>query len=175
MKLRAFIARPFLVAPLLLGSLLTACVTQPPISDVPEAPVSAENDTPVDPFSPPVSASAETAITPMPAPRPVRFEELPRWDEAELTGAVEAFLRSCARWQGRDDADPVSSSISYAGTIGEWRPACATIEVVGDSQSARRVFEALFTPLEVLPGDQTPRFTGYFEPEIEARETPVFP
>jgi membrane-bound lytic murein transglycosylase A len=115
------------------------------------------------------------ALAPAPAPRPISFEDLPGWDVSSLTPAVEAFGRSCKSWENRDDGSPVSRRIPYAGTVDQWRPVCAAIEVVGDSDSARRVFEALLTPLEVLPGDDNPRFTGYFEPQIEARTRPVFP
>ena len=168
----------------LLGPLLGACVTtsslpsegpadtssQSPGSQSPGGDSSGQE--PIDPFLPPAVQGIEA---PLPVPRAVSFEDLPGWDEASLTGAVEAFSRSCQRWRGRQDSDPVSSRIQYAGTIGEWRAVCAAIEVVEDSNSARRVFEALFTPLEVLSGETQPRFTGYFEPEIEARRTPVFP
>ena len=157
----------------LLGPLLGACVTTPAPSPGNQPGVSGDAGEQVDPFLPP--ATHQNSQTPLPVPRAISFEDLPGWDEASLTGAVEAFSRSCNRWQGKQDADPVSARISYAGTIGEWRPACAAIEVVQDSESARRVFEALFTPLEVLSGETTPRFTGYFEPEIDARQTPVFP
>ena len=159
---------------LLLSPLIGACVTAPvPANGDPGvAPDASTAQRQIDPFIPPARNDAQI---PMPVPRAINFEELPGWDEASLTNAVEAFSRSCERWRGKQDTDPVSSRIRYAGTVGEWRPSCAAIDVVEDSESARRVFEALFTPLEVLSGETTPRFTGYFEPEIEARQTPVFP
>jgi len=161
-----------LVTSAICGPLLAACVTTPPTGPDPEAPAPAEQVT-VDPFIPPTESG--TIPIPAPAPRPISFDDLPNWDTAALTHAVEAFSRSCARWQGRPDDAPVSTRIAYAGTLGDWRPACAAVEVASDSESARRVFEALFTPLEVLPGETTPRFTGYFEPQITARKAPVFP
>lgn len=154
-------------------SALSACVTNqnpaPPEGvAIEDAPVSI-----IDPFTPPASETADAR--PLPAPRPVSFDDLPGWDTSKLTQAIEGFRRSCERWETRPDDAPVSSRIAYAGTIGEWLPACAAVEVASDSESARRVFEALFTPLEVLPGEDNPRFTGYFEPQIEARKRPVFP
>lgn len=159
-----------LIGAVLLWPLLTACVT--PVPRAPET-VPVPLPEPVDPFTPP---PAETAANiPAPAPRPVSFDDLPGWDDVALTHAVQAFARSCQRWQTLADDTPISERIAYAGTVGDWRAACATIDVALDSGSARRVFEALFTPLEVLPGQTNPRFTGYFEPQITARHTPVFP
>ena len=51
----------------------------------------------------------------------------------------------------------------YAGTVGDWRPACAAAQ--GD---ARAFFEKNFTPY-VVDGDAL--FTGYYEPEIRGRRT----
>ena len=115
----------------LLGPLLGACVTTPAPSPPNQPGISGDADEQVDPFLPP--AAHQGSQTPLPVPRAISFEDLPGWDEASLTGAVEAFSRSCNRWQGKQDADPVSARISYAGTIGEWRPACAVIEAVQDS------------------------------------------
>jgi len=157
----------------LAGPLLAGCVTQPTTPADDPAPA-AEESIIIDPFSPPPESLAPVSA-PLPAPRPVSFEDLPGWDSSSLTHAVEAFGRSCQKWEALPDEAPVSRRVPYAGLIGEWRPACAAIEVVGDAESARRVFEALFTPLEVLPGNDTPRFTGYFEPQIAARKAPVFP
>ncbi len=154
---------------------LVACATAPQApSDIPVA----DSNTPdlvitdttpappqIDPFTTP----------PVPVPRPTLFENLPGWDAAELDAPIAAFKRSCAAWETRSNDAPVSKRIAYAGTIGDWRPACGALDVASDSESARRVFEALFTPVEVLPGADAPRFTGYFEPEIEARRRPEFP
>lgn len=156
--------------------LLTACVTPQPLPD-PVVQSGAETTPPeVDPFSPPEQVAGETApSTPQPVKRPVSFDELPNWDSSLLTPAIKAFARSCERWENLPDDAPVSKRVSYAGHIGDWRPACAAMDVVLDPHSARHVFEALFTPLEVLANPDKTRFTGYFEPEIEARRTPVFP
>ena len=136
------------------GLLLAACVTQPaPLPGNP-GPAGEEHGV-IDPFSPPLVNQAPVNA-PLPAPRPVSFEDLPSWDSSSLTHAVEAFGRSCQKWDALPDDAPVSHRVPYAGRVGEWRPACAAIEVVGDAESARRVFEALFTPLEVLPGDAQP-------------------
>ena len=151
---------------------LSACVTTPP--ELPPAPPSETADSAGGPV--PLPTSEDEIALPAPAPRPASFEDLPGWDTADLTGPIEALGRSCDQWSARPDAAAISEGVSYAGTVGEWRPICAAIEVASDADSARRVFEALFTPLEVLPrADESPRFTGYFEPQIIARRTPQFP
>ena len=155
---------------------LAACVTptQPtePVIDastqIPDEPIPE-----IDPFAPPVEALSQSA--PLPVKRPASFNELPGWDTAMLTPAIEAFARSCVRWQALPDDAPVSKRASYAGLAGDWRPACAAMDVVRDADSARQVFEALFTPIQVLAVPDKARFTGYFEPEIQASRTPVFP
>lgn len=150
---------------------LTGCATSRLADNSSEAPEI------TDPFTLPLASTRRPtgAGLPVPAPRPTSFEDLPGWDTASLTQAIQAFRRSCGQWEGLPDSAPIATNISYAGRVGEWRPACAAVEVASDSDSARRVFEALFTPLEVLPIGTAPRFTGYFEPEIEARLAPVYP
>ena len=159
-------------------AILGACVSTPaPISEpVLEAPVeAAETVDPVDPAAARPVLAEEEVPAPAPFPRPVLYENLPGWDGADLIPAVEAFSRTCKLWANRAYDAPVSGRVSYAGTVGEWAPVCAALEAVSDTASARLVFEALFTPLEILPGDQTPKFTGYFEPQIMARRTPQYP
>ena len=63
----------------------------------------------------------------------------------------------------------------WAGTVDDWAPACAALDVVGDAQSARAVLQALFTPVEIVSDRGESRFTGYFEPTYQARLTPQPP
>lgn len=166
-------ARPsFLLALASFALFQTACTSLPPPAPSGPPPQSADS------AAGPVTLPGDDAPAPLPAPapRPVTFEELPGWDSADLTSSIEAFGRSCVLWQTRANTAAISPSISYAGSVDDWRPACAALEVIGDPDSARRVFEALFTPLEVLPAPaDEPKFTGYFEPQITARRTPQFP
>lgn len=154
---------------------LTACVSVPP-----EAPIS----TPVPESNPESEAKTEpqvdtapqdVATAPRPFPRHVLYENLPGWDGADLMPAAEAFARTCDLWSNRAHDAAVSRRVDYAGAVGEWAAACAAIETAEDTASARLVFEALFTPLEILPGERTPKFTGYFEPQIAARRRPIYP
>ena len=89
--------------------------------------------------------------------------------------AVQAFARTCDLWSGRAADAPVSRRVGYAGTVADWAGVCAALETISDTASARLVFEALFTPLEILPGEKAPKFTGYFEPQFMARRRPEYP
>ena len=151
---------------------LGACVSTPPapVSTGPQT--SPQADTVSDA---PEQTATNPEIAPAPFPRPVPYEALPGWDTANLLPAIEAFSRTCVLWSARPATSPVSNRVAYAGTISDWAGACAALETISDASSARTVFEALFTPLEILPGDKTPKFTGYFEPQIMARRTPQYP
>ena len=159
------------------GMLMSACTTvpapAPPIAE-PDAPPVA---TPVD--TAPAVPSAEQVPglgpDPAPAPEPAVFAALPNWETRDLKPALEAFRRSCVKTMDRAFDAPISERAPYAGSVADWRPACEALSVATDSGSARLVFEALLTPVEVLPGTDKPRFTGYFEPEIIARRAPVYP
>lgn len=154
---------------------LSACTTTPAPITTPATSTERPNteDTPT---IPPAEIAPEDQIpAPRPFPRRVPFENLPGWDEADLLPAAEAFARTCRLWSNRAYDAPVSRRVDYAGTVGEWAASCAALETVEDTASARLVFEALFTPLEILPGDRTPKFTGYFEPQFAARRTPQYP
>jgi membrane-bound lytic murein transglycosylase A len=154
---------------LLIG--LGACVSAPPPVSGPPESVQTEPA----PASDTSLADADAQQAPAPYPRPVPYNTLPGWDQADLMPAATAFARTCALWANRAADAPVSRRVGYAGTVGEWAGACAALETISDSSSARLVFEALFTPLEILPGDRTPKFTGYFEPQFTARRTPQYP
>lgn len=59
--------------------------------------------------------------------------------------------------------------------VAEWAGPCEALGQATDVASARLVFEALFVPLEVRSPDGEARFTGYFEPQIDARASPEYP
>lgn len=103
------------------------------------------------------------------------YADLPGWSSAGLMASLEAFRRSCARLAKRPRDDYVSSNATWAGTVGEWAPACAALARTDDESIARATLESLFIPLEALSPDGKSRFTGYFEPTYEARRTPVAP
>ncbi len=142
---------------LLLATCLTlaACQTaQPPVPQPPEI------------SEPPGS------INPAPAGTPAAFADLPGWPGATLIAAMGAFQRSCGRLVSRPAGAALSTRATWAGTVDDWRSACAALEVASDEASARTVFEALFTPVEIIDPAGSPKFTGYFEPTYAARRAP---
>ncbi len=142
---------------------LAACATTTPAppSPAPKPPI--ETPTPPAPSSP---------IHYAPATRPAGFNELPGWASRPLTPALNAFRRSCSRFVARADTAYVWNKAAWAGYAADWKPACAALETASDEPSARAVFEALFTPVEVISPDGKTKFTGYFEPRYDARRTP---
>lgn len=137
---------------------LSGCETSPPRTTTPIA------TTPVEPVVP--------WDTP---PRPVAYDALPGWDSADLRAGLSALRRTCAVYSARQPDDLLSPRAPWAGSAADWQPACAALDVIGDSSSARAVIQALFTPVEVAAPDGSSRFTGYFEPTFEARLSPQPP
>ncbi len=114
----------------------------------------------------PLSASP-TAVS------PTDYGGLTAWESAEVLSGAQAFMRSCASLGERDIEGVLSESASWAGRVAEWKTVCASIEAAGlDALSVRRVFEALTVPVEITSTDGASRYTGYFEPLIEARRRP---
>lgn len=139
----------------------------------------------------------------------VSFAELPGWRRGDQSAVLPVFLRSCARLEGRADEDPANpmealgpslDGLSLAGTVGDWRPACAAAfehgqkryaDATASAAAARAIFEFHFRPLKVVlrrpplaggPAANLPDrveadalFTGYFEPLYQAStfETPL--
>lgn len=109
---------------------------------------------------------------------PVDWAAMSSWSQSDLAPALSAFRRSCARITRRDDADPLSARAAWAGTVGEWRPACGAADSVPDApESIRAFFETHFTPARARAVDPdtgatalTGRLTGYYEPFVEVRE-----
>lgn len=136
--------------------------------------------------SAPVAVPPEVPPTPAPEvstapsgsvglPQTIGFDQLPGWRDADLAPGVTAFARSCGRIVKRPDDAPLARKAPWAGTVLHWRRACESMRLIVDEASARTMMEIIFVPVEIVdPGDQ-PRFTGYFEPSIEARATPTPP
>lgn len=103
---------------------------------------------------------------------PGAFAALATWQEARLANGVEAFKRSCAQMGARNPADILSPKAPWAGRIDDWTGLCEALKLVEDETGARRIIEALTLPVEIVSRDGKTRFTGYFEPMIEARRAP---
>jgi membrane-bound lytic murein transglycosylase A len=100
---------------------------------------------------------------------PVPYTRLKGWDVDDQSGAMAAFLRSCASLL-KQPADKPMDGDGFAGTVGDWQPDCQAAAAVrpGDPIAARRFFEDRFTPFAVLAGgDPQGLFTGYYAPIVE--------
>ena len=137
--------------------LLAACQTQP-------APIDQR-----------VPVPAEPGASLPPSASPATYLELPGWSQAPLDAPVEAFRRTCDRFTRRAWDAPLSRSAPWAGTAGDWQPACAALTAAPDEAAARAIFETQFVPLEIIDREGKARFTGYFEPRYEARRAPEPP
>lgn len=99
------------------------------------------------------------------------FGALRGWEEADLTAALTAFQRSCARLAPRTGDAPMNHASPWAGSVSDWMPACeAAMATPHDPGAARRFFETRFLPAAVsAPGTETGLLTAYYEPELEVR------
>ncbi|MEL6473675.1 MAG: MltA domain-containing protein [Pseudomonadota bacterium] len=143
---------------LFLSALVVAgCTTAPPPS--PPSP---------EPVAVPAPPLARTPIV-----TPADFEALPGWRAAAMAPGVTAFARSCGVIVKRPDEALLSNAAPWAGTIADWRRTCEAMTSIVDEASARTMMEILFRPVEIIVPEGKPRFTGYFEPSIEASAVPV--
>jgi len=125
------------------------------------------------PPAPPPPAQVIEPPAPPPESPPTSFDGLTAWFDPDVLPGVSAFLRSCGALERRGESEWLSQRASWAGTVGEWRSVCASLETAAsDETTVRQVFEALTVPVEITGSDGASRFTGYFEPLIEARRIP---
>ncbi|MBA4339063.1 MAG: transglycosylase [Hyphomonas sp.] len=107
-----------------------------------------------------------------PSANPATYLELPGWGAAPLAAPVEAFRRTCDRFNRRAVDAALSRGAPWAGTAGDWQPGCAALESAQGEAAARKIFETQFVPLEIIDREGKDKFTGYFEPRYEARRAP---
>lgn len=93
-----------------------------------------------------------------------QFADLPGWTTSNPAPALAAFQRSCMALAAKPDSQAMGT---YGGALADWRAPCAAAADTHDS--ARAFFERWFVPVAVTAGRVAEgRFTGYFEPEINA-------
>lgn len=107
---------------------------------------------------------------------PTTFQAVPGWSEDNLSEVVPALTRSCARLLGQPDARPVGpGGGGLAGTVADWRPACAAVGALpaGDDAAARATLETWFTPFKATNNSrESGLFTGYYEAELRGALAP---
>lgn len=105
---------------------------------------------------------------------PAAFSDLPGWREDRMAPALDAFRRSCRRMAAQPDATSLGGA-GFAGTVGDWRTACAAAEKVpaGNDAAVRSYFETWFVPRagRAEGGETDGLFTGYYEPLLEGSRT----
>ncbi|MEM1140341.1 MAG: MltA domain-containing protein, partial [Pseudomonadota bacterium] len=107
------------------------------------------------------------------------FQALEGWSSDDQTGALTAFVRSCGALPQADDRPRrgfrLDGDTPLYGVVGDWRAPCEALPDPNPTDPAlvRAFFETHFTPVRMVAGspDET-LFTGYFEPEYPASETP---
>ena len=114
---------------------------------------------------------------------PAHWDALRDWQSNDPVAGITAFLRSCERWHNWAEDRPLNPRAEWAGTVGDWRAACASATLAGGDADARRAaLEAVLTPIRVVAvGEEdsvetadTGLLTGYYEPFVEVREEPSF-
>ncbi|MEE8534645.1 MAG: murein transglycosylase A [Kiloniellales bacterium] len=104
----------------------------------------------------------------------VAFNDLPGWREDAVAEALPALRRSCGRLLRAPDERAVGPE-ALAGTVADWRPACAALDGLpdGDDAALRTSLEAHFEPFLAANNDENEGlFTGYYEAELRGALVP---
>jgi len=102
---------------------------------------------------------------------PATFDDLPGWNEDDLTAALPALVASCEVFAKRPGDSPLGEG-GAGGTAGDWLPVCVAVESAErDGWSAellRSALEARLRPWAVTDRgiERSGLVTGYYEPEL---------
>jgi membrane-bound lytic murein transglycosylase A len=115
------------------------------------------------------AGSARTAVV----LRHVGFGDLPGWRADQVSRARAAIEASCDVLLRQWDRMPVGPE-GMAGTVADWRPACAAMPPSrAVDETMRKFVESSFQAFAVAGGDGSEGlFTGYYEPELAASRMP---
>jgi len=125
-------------------ALLIGCATPPTRAPAQRAPV-IESSTAVAPFSSPIASFS-----------PVAWQQIPGWQEDDLSTAWSAWLESCKAMVKRNSTRSWSGVCDRAKTVSGSNP-----------QAVRRYFEDAFQAYAIRSnstGSETGLVTGYYEP-----------
>lgn len=128
----------------------------PATSAIPAAPVG--NDT----------AAKDTAVT----FNPVRFEDLPGWQQDDHLVALQTFMRSCARITAARTGSRNGDTPPSDGLLSACETASKLISGKPTKASARAFFETNFLPHRVVHAGTEGLMTGYYEPVIAGSRKP---
>lgn len=103
--------------------------------------------------------------------RMVNFSDLPGWERDDLSGAIEALGRSCAKLKGQDQNKDFGDP-AWGISVGNWAPACSKIESGQAAADPHAFFEFFFFPYEATAGSyKEGLFTGYYEAALKGSRT----
>ncbi len=106
---------------------------------------------------------------------PANFNDLPGWQDDDLTAALPALRNSCARISRRDAKQPFGP-LPEAGSYGKWHAACQALSETKQSAELRNVIESYFQPFEASAGKREEGlFTGYYEASLRGSRTKYGP
>ncbi|MEZ5825196.1 MAG: murein transglycosylase A [Geminicoccaceae bacterium] len=101
-----------------------------------------------------------------PTLEPVSFDALDGWDEDDISAALPAFSRSCARIEKMDSG----KDWGIAGKVMHWQAVCADLAFA--ASDPRSFFEDHFQPYRLHWGEEEDGlFTGYYEPLLHGSRT----
>lgn len=116
-----------------------------------------------------------TSGTAQKPPLVVAFSELPGWFDDDHTAALPALASSCQKLRMLPAKRDLSVG-GLGGQVNDMHRVCEALESVppGSASDARVFFERWFVPLAQSVGWPVEgEFTGYFEPEVAGRRSPV--
>lgn len=105
--------------------------------------------------------------------KPARYADLPGWQNDNLSAALPALEKSCARIVKADPARTFGP-LEAAGTYERWQVSCGALAGVNPSDVAalRLFFETYFQPWQATAdGNPDGLFTGYYEASLRGSRT----
>ena len=116
----------------------------------------------------PALPSTDPIVSTPPNVVQAEYEVLPGWGGSSIWAGYLAFMQSCEVIAAKPPNEPLSPTTEWAGLASEWQAVCAGLKHVRNQTSAQAIMEGLFTPVEITDPAGGAKFTGYFEPMIEA-------
>ena len=101
------------------------------------------------------------------------FSQLPKWNHDDVSQALAAFQKSCARISKQKDSKKQFGPDPRFGTYGDWKAVCAAPVTQGRAQAW---FEQNFAVWKATAdGEAEGLFTGYYEPFLNGSVTRTGP
>lgn len=103
--------------------------------------------------------------------QPTSFDKIDGWDRDRVSEALPAMALSCKVLGRQPDARQLGVR-GFAGSIAQWKQACAGMPLDGGDAEARAWLESHFRPWQMTQdGEPQGLFTGYYEPELHGSWT----